>query len=37
MRMPALMRSNSETGKSLKAKEYRFSPLMLSDGGQVDF
>jgi len=34
MRMPALMRPNSETGKSLKANEYRFSPSTLSAVGQ---
>lgn len=37
MRIPALMRSNSETGKSLKPNEYRFSPLMSLAGGQVAF
>lgn len=33
MRMPALMRSNSVTGKSLKENRYRFSPLTLSATG----
>lgn len=34
MRMPALMRSVSETGRSLKENRYRFSPVTLSAGGQ---
>lgn len=34
MRMPALMRPTSVTGKSLKENRYRFSPLTLSAGGQ---
>lgn len=33
MRMPALMRPNSVTGKSLKENRYRFSPLTLSATG----
>lgn len=37
MRMPALMRSNSETGKSLKENKYRLSPLTSSAFGQVAF
>lgn len=37
MRMPALIRSNSETGKSLKENRYRLSPLTSSALGQVAF